>query len=279
MGQLKFGDPGYMEEDVSPRLYAITFSVLGAAILVVSLRLFSRFYLLRGRRLTPSESLIIAAVVLDVASCGLIHGQIVTGMGRHIEYSRERPAMFVKSMQVGLAQNTVYQCLIGVIKTSILAQYCTFALPGVERRVVLGITGFVVLFTVFTTFSAIFQCIPVSAAWNLDTFPKGCWNMMGMNFFTSGMNTFLDLVIFVLPIPTIAKLHMEKKKKFTLTVGFSVGLFAIACSLIRLRNIVYFNGEGDFTYAASMVPIWGAIECNAGIVCGEHLEPHRSAIF
>jgi hypothetical protein len=129
MVELKYGDPGYMEEDVSPMLYAITFSVLGAAIVVVFLRyalfstcqdaclihtrLFSRFYLLRARCLTPSECLIIAAVVLDIASCGLIHGQIKTGMGKHIEYSRERPAMFVNSMKVGLAQNAVYQCLIG----------------------------------------------------------------------------------------------------------------------------------------------------------------------
>jgi hypothetical protein len=47
-----------------------------------------------------------------------------------------------------------------------------------------------------------------------------------------------------------------------------MGLLALTCSIMRLRNIVHFNGEGDFTYAASMVPIWGAIECNAGIICG-----------
>lgn len=48
-----------------------------------------------------------------------------------------------------------------------------------------------------------------------------------------------------------------------------MGLLALSCSVIRLRNIVHFNGEGDFTYAACMVPIWGAIECNAGIICGK----------
>lgn len=118
-----------------------------------------------------------------------------------------------------------------MIKTSILAQYYNLAVPGLQKRVVMSVTGFVALFTVFTTLvrhcrtvwqahgltrllqAAIFQCVPISAAWNLQTFPKGCWNMMGMNFFTSSMNTFLDLVIFALPIPTIAKLQMEKKKK------------------------------------------------------------------
>ncbi|KAJ4319422.1 hypothetical protein N0V94_003926 [Neodidymelliopsis sp. IMI 364377] len=53
----------------------------------------------------------------------------------------------------------------------------------------------------------------------------------------------------------------------TLACSYGVGILVIACSIIRLRNIVHFNGEGDFTYVASMVPVWGAIECNAGIIC------------
>jgi hypothetical protein len=47
-----------------------------------------------------------------------------------------------------------------------------------------------------------------------------------------------------------------------------MGLLALVCSLIRLRNIVFFNEEGDFTYVACVIPVWGAIECDAGIICG-----------
>jgi hypothetical protein len=36
---------------------------------------------------------------------------------------------------------------------------------------------------------------------------------MGANFFTSSMNTLLDLVIFVLPLPTMRKLQITPKKK------------------------------------------------------------------
>jgi hypothetical protein len=53
-----------------------------------------------------------------------------------------------------------------------------------------------------------------------------------------------------------------------LGLAYGMGLLALVCSIVRLRNIVFFNGEGDFTYVASMVPVWGAIECNAGIICG-----------
>jgi hypothetical protein len=58
-----------------------------------------------------------------------------------------------------------------------------------------------------------------------------------------------------------------------------MGLLAIGCSIIRLRNIIYFNGQGDFTYVASMVPVWGAIESNAGIICGMFTLLSRTTSF
>ncbi|KAF9701968.1 hypothetical protein EKO04_000002 [Ascochyta lentis] len=264
---LKHGDQGYMEENKGRALYSITFSFLAAAIFVVILRLSSRWCLLRARRTSLSETLIIAAVLVDVASCVLIHFQIHTGMGKHIEYSRARPAMLIKSMKIGLAQNTSYQALIGLIKLSILVQFYQLALPGSQKRVIVWVGVFVLVFTLFTVFAAIFQCVPMHAAWDLENFPKGCWNMMVVNFITSSVNTLLDVVIFVLPIPTMQKLQIAFKKKVTLVFAYAMGLVALACSIIRLRNIIHFNGEGDFTYVASMVPVWGAVECNAGIIC------------
>jgi hypothetical protein len=53
-----------------------------------------------------------------------------------------------------------------------------------------------------------------------------------------------------------------------LGLAYGMGLLALVCSIVRLRNIVLFNGEGDFTYVACMVPVWGAIESNACIICG-----------
>jgi hypothetical protein len=53
-----------------------------------------------------------------------------------------------------------------------------------------------------------------------------------------------------------------------------MGILALVCSIVRLSNIVFFNGEGDFTYVACMVPVWGAIECNAGIICGTCMNPN-----
>ena len=37
--------------------------------------------------------------------------------------------------------------------------------------------------------------------------------MMSVNFFTSSMNSFLDVVIFALPIPGLYKLQITRQKK------------------------------------------------------------------
>ncbi|KZM24860.1 hypothetical protein ST47_g4000 [Ascochyta rabiei] len=244
---LHYGDPGYMEQDRSLMLYSITFTFLAASICMVVLRLYCQWFLLRSQRATLSEILIVISLFVDIASSILIHFQIYTGMGKHIEYSRARPAMLKASMKIGLAQNTCYQALIGLVKMSILAQFYQFAQPGLQKRVVAWVGAFVCVFMLFTVFAAIFQCIPMKAAWDLQNFPRGCWNMMNVNFFTSSMNTFLDLVVFLLPITTIYKLPTTFRKKLTLALAYSMGLLALACSVVRVRNIVFFNGEGDFT--------------------------------
>lgn len=71
---------------------------------------------------------------------------------------------------------------------SILAQMYQFAKPGLQRRVVMWVAAFVFVFMLFTVFvsfpfssnessaeyiqAAIFQCIPMKAAWDLQNFPK-----------------------------------------------------------------------------------------------------------
>lgn len=94
---------------------------------------------------------------------------------------------------------------------------------------------------------------------------------MVMNFVTSTVNTVVDFAIFIIPIPILVKLQIERKKKGKLTYPipfcrsspsvvalvstFSVGLLSITASIVRLRNMVHFNGVGDFTYVADMVPV------------------------
>ncbi|KAJ4334888.1 hypothetical protein N0V95_009044, partial [Ascochyta clinopodiicola] len=57
----------------------------------------------------------------------------------------------------------------------------------------------------------------------------------------------------------------------TLALAYSMGLLALACSAVRVRNIVFFNGEGDFT----VLPLAAAVDNTPGTPGAKVLDPAR----
>jgi hypothetical protein len=135
----------------------------------------------------------------------------------------------------------------------------------------------------------VLQCIPVSAIFNPDIFPKvlsvpsswqipssprqGCWNMMAMNLITSSINLTVDAVIFCLPIPVLIKLTMSRRKKgwrpiilslytclfsshlVNLLATYFFGLLSVIASALRISGMVLWKGESDFTYVSAIIPV------------------------
>lgn len=247
-------------------LYGITFSLLGVAIIVLCLRIFCRTCMIKA--IGWADYLMALAMVVTIGMCAMIHLQIKTGMGRHIEYSHDHPEMWSLSMKAGYTQNILYQSALVITKASILTQYHRIAATRTQKRVIVGTLAFVLIFGSFVTLAAIFYCIPVSAAFNISTFPKGCWNMKSMNFFTSAVNTTTDVVLFLLPMPIIAKMHISKKKKIVLFAIVASGLVVITAAAVRLSNIVLWNDAADSTYNSSVIPMLDAVEVCVAIVSG-----------
>jgi hypothetical protein len=75
--------------------------------------------------------------------------------------------------------------------------------------------------------------------------PYKCINQYPVIFFAAGLSIFHDLVIGVMPIPTLWKLNMRWQKKANLIVMFSVGSFVIICSLRRLPSLLQLKGSSD----------------------------------
>ena len=52
---------------------------------------------------------------------------------------------------------------------------------------------------------------------------------------------------------------------------FSIGSVAIIASAARLSNIRRWTNDNtdDWTYDASMIPVWGAVEVNVAIISGK----------
>jgi hypothetical protein len=69
---------------------------------------------------------------------------------------------------------------------------------------------------------AIFQCIPIQSIWN-PTLPKKCINVNTFSITTSAVNTALDVVIIVIPLPELNTLNLQWKKKIGVFTVFLTG--------------------------------------------------------
>ena len=115
---------------------------------------------------------------------------------------------------------------MGLVKLSLLFLYrriLTVSSPAVNFTWWLSLF-LVTLNTVPFVCLAIFSCIPVEAAWDIAKMQTArCIDLSVMFIIQGSGNVITDLLILVLPIPSIWKLALEKKRKITLSILFAVG--------------------------------------------------------
>jgi hypothetical protein len=104
---------------------------------------------------------------------------------------------------------------------------------------------------------SVFQCRPLPLAWTQwDGEHAGTCNDINAQGWTSAaLNVILDVVVLGLPMPVIAKLELNKRKKALVLLMFSTGFVVTIISILRLQVLVHFGGSSNFTcmFAISLV--------------------------
>jgi hypothetical protein len=86
--------------------------------------------------------------------------------------------------------------------------------------------GFTFAYGVSFFFATLFQCSPVSMAWNFwdEESPGHCNDIKLQSWMCAGLNIILDVYILILPLHEVWKLKMNTAKKFMLVFMFSLGV-------------------------------------------------------
>lgn len=79
---------------------------------------------------------------------------------------------------------------------------------------------------------------------------------------------FLDLVIFLMPIPLLTRIQINLRRKIALIAIFMLGLFTTVCSIMRMIQIITISKTGNST----MLVLWGTIEMNVGVSLSNSLQ-------
>jgi hypothetical protein len=114
-----------------------------------------------------------------------------------------------------------YNMGMNVVKVSFLLMYLRIFQGRTMRKITISLMVYVVLWAIVQSVTLGLSCTPLSfftPSWAdrcLDTFPV--W------LFSSIMSTVTDFAIFILPLPSIIKLHLNPKKKMVTVFMFCLG--------------------------------------------------------
>lgn len=121
------------------------------------------------------------------------------------------------------ATQILYKFTINLTKISILLLYLRVFTTDRRLRIsVYCVLLLVVGYALGSIFATIFQCKPVSRAWNKKT-DGNCISNTAFWYANAVANILGDCVILILPIPTIYRLQLPTNQKWGLVMIFAVG--------------------------------------------------------
>jgi hypothetical protein len=211
-------------------------------------------------------------------------------LGRH---DIDIPAAWLRNLhQSEYAFIILYNPALMVTKTSILIFYLRLARD--TQKLLRGasyVTLAVVNFTgIVLTFLNAFHCSSVSAAYSLSDSAE-CMSIVTIYLCSAPVNIITDLAILVLPIPVLTGMRLPRRQKTLLVFTFALGIFVTVVDVVRIYYLQQADDDQssthsritgyDFSYNASSVLMWSAVEVNVGMIsaCIPTLKPLAQRIL
>jgi hypothetical protein len=159
-----------------------------------------------------------------------------------------------------------YKTSINLTKCSILLLYIRiFSNVRWFKYACYFLTGAVALYGTASVTATIFQCTPVSRAYNKGI-PGVCIDNQKFWWANAGFSVATDLLILLIPMPLIYQLQIQRIQKMALVLVFGLGGFVVITSCLRMTTINIASTSPDSTYDIAST-MWTVIEMNVALVC------------
>ncbi|KAI0154533.1 hypothetical protein GGR57DRAFT_465984 [Xylariaceae sp. FL1272] len=231
----------HADDNIVPNIIACaTVAAIGATVFIL-LRLWSR-RIHHGRlKLDISDYLALAAWFLYIPY-NIFFGLITRyGAGRHIIFVTNPRLLQIFS----IIDETLYALVLALLKFSILSLYRQIF--GNNKAIYIwtwALTAVVAAWSLQIIFSTNFQCVPISASW--DVTQQGRCINYGVEALVAYITDIItDLTILSMPIPVLRKLNVSKSKKRMLMIVFAAGGSACIVSIVQLAYITKLGSTAD----------------------------------
>ncbi|KAK3935108.1 hypothetical protein QBC46DRAFT_424080 [Diplogelasinospora grovesii] len=246
--------------------YVLAAVVIGLVLsnLSFALRVWARILIIKNLR--AEDWWMLAGLLLSYATAGCMLYGLTTGLGQPVNtLSEPQQRGFLLSLWV---TQKFQPPTIFCIKTSIILFNASIFQNRTFRIVSWVVWGQTLVWMIAVEFGTAFQCSPPSYFWDKQqegTCLPGTLLTIGLT--SSVLSCVGDIVIFLMPIPALARLRVDRRTKVGLIGIFTLGLFVVCTSIIRWVAVLGAPRDG-FNSNQVEVGIWTYFEMSIGITCG-----------
>lgn len=142
----------------------------------------------------------------DLADPLWCHTETLYGLGFHV-YDLPPGTDTPMQLKLYFAKEPIYYFVVALTKISILFLHLKLSPSRPFRRAVWTMMVFVLLTAVSISIAGVFQCTPISKAWN-TTEPGYCFHRIKMFIANAGLNIFQDLIVYFMLLRMLWGLHL-----------------------------------------------------------------------
>ncbi|CAD6572261.1 MAG: hypothetical protein ASARMPRED_005213 [Alectoria sarmentosa] len=207
----------HVHDNRAPNIVISTAICIALAITAVLMRLLARR--LSKSRILADDYMIFFALIICMGQVATCFYSVHLGAGKHVILLKD-PAAYAKTI---ISMEVLYCIGTAAFKYSALLLFHRIFGSVPRFTTFLWFFAFVILANnIAEIFLSIFQCTPVHKAWDLDV-EGSCVNILLAACIPASINVVSDVVTFLLPLPLIWNLHMERNRKIQL-----LGIFLLS---------------------------------------------------
>ncbi|KAH6974392.1 hypothetical protein BKA56DRAFT_675831 [Ilyonectria sp. MPI-CAGE-AT-0026] len=176
---------------------------------------------------------------------------------------------------------TPYKVTVCLNKIAAILLYLRLFVSKDFRMACFVVMGIIVAWSIGGVGATIWQCIPIEASWNKNI-DGNCIDSNKFWIAYAVMNILTDVMVLVLPIPSIMRLQMSMRDRLLLCCVFLLGGFVTITSILRTTSVQNsLKNKEDITYNFIERGMWTLIEANSGIIaaCLPVLKRPMSKLF
>ncbi|KAI0383700.1 integral membrane protein [Hypomontagnella monticulosa] len=238
---------------------AVVWTLAPLAIIVVSLRFYTRAFIVR--RIGWDDWIMLLATVLMLKNSCFVQVSIHFGLGRHQDTLRVENAIEAIKWDYLAQPSAIMAPTFGRISFAMLLLTLTGILKS-RRFLLYGIIVSQLFVNSLCFILILAQCQPVQLLWD-KRLEGTCWDLKAQEYFgyfQGAVSSATDLILAILPATIVWNLKMRLAQKVTVAVLMGLGVFAMIGSIFKTVYLSSLGSGDDYTYNTAILIIWWTVE-------------------